>query len=286
MEASARQAQWEDLAIRDTPQSAEQIQASYLTHELRAPITSIRLGLEIFQEQVEGRLQGDEKHMLSLAVRNTARLEGLVNDIMDHAKIMAGKMQIERRPCDAWQLVGEAMDSLQALALAKGVKLSKQWEGPLPRVHADARRIVQILTNLLSNAIKFTPARGTVTVCVKEGRFEHAGTLVFRVKDTGCGIAAKDIDKVFDVFAQAGSSVKQSEGTGLGLTLAKSMVSLHGGRIWAESWRELGSSFHFTVPIAREDLSAAVEVYPKPLEYHGLLVALARRMNAILAMFV
>lgn len=305
METSVSQAQWEDLVIRDAPQPSapaapkasapvpakaaqtpEQVQAAYLAHELRAPVTAIRLGLEILQEQVEGRLQADERQMLSLAVKNTARLEGLVNDIMDHAKLMAGKMIVDKEPCDARQMILDAIDSLQAMALAKGVKLNKEWEGPLPRVSADARRIVQVLTNLISNAIKFTPARGTVTVSVKEGRFEHEGTLVFRVRDTGCGIKPQDIEKVFDMFIQSGSPVKKSEGTGLGLTLAKSMVALHGGRIWAESWKEVGASFYFTVPIAAEDLTTPVEVYPKPVEYHGLLVSIARRMNAVLALFV
>lgn len=285
MDALPAQAQWEDLALRNAPACPEQIQASHLTHELRAPLTAIRLGLEIFQEQVEGRLEADEKQMLHLAVRNTARLEELVNDIMDHAKLMAGKMRIEAKPCDAWQLAGEATDGLRATALAKGVKLERKWEGPMPRIQADPKRIIQVLTNLLSNAIKFTPSRGSVTVSIQEGRYEHQGTLVFRVKDTGCGIAAKDLETIFGAFAQAANAGK-AEGTGLGLSLAKSMVELHGGRIWAESWRQLGSSFYFTVPIAKEDLASPVEVYPKPLEYHGLLVAAARRMNAFLSMFV
>jgi signal transduction histidine kinase len=184
-------------------------------------------------------------------------------------------------------LVNEAADEMQTLALAKGVKIVKQVEEGLPRVSAEARRVVQVLTNLLSNAVKFTPARGTVTVSVKSARNEHAGTLVFRVKDTGCGIAAADLEKVFDLFAQcAPSEARQSCGTGLGLALARAMVGLHGGRLWAESWKGAGASFYFTIPIAAQDMVRRVEPYPEPPQFHGLFVDLMRRLNAVLAMFV
>ena len=293
-------AQWEDLVIRQPEQptpapipapapvkAPEQIQASYLTHELRAPVTAIRLGLEILQEQVTNKLEGDEKQMLSLAIKNTARLEGLINDIMDYSKIVAGKMTVTREPCEARALIGDAVDAMQAMALSKGVKLAKEIDEGLPRVSAEAGRVVQVLTNLISNAIKFSPARGTVTVSVRAGRNEHAGTLVFRVKDMGCGIRAEDIEKVFEMFVQtAATGQKKSGGTGLGLTLARAMVELHGGRIWAESWKGAGASFYFTIPVAAEDMIRRIEAYPKPLEYHGLLVNVYRRLNAFIAMFV
>jgi signal transduction histidine kinase len=171
------------------------------------------------------------------------------------------------------------------MAIGQGVKLVREDAEPLPRVGAEGRRIVQVLTNLISNAIKFTPARGTVTVSVKKGQHEHAGTLVFRVKDTGRGIAAKDLDNIFKMFQSSGK-VKQTEGTGLGLTLARQMVELHGGRIWAESWRQMGASFYFSIPIASEDMTEKIKVYPKPVEYSGLLVNIARGLNAVLAMFI
>jgi signal transduction histidine kinase len=289
--------QWEDLAISAAPQGTAPVvpvqkpyqptalPASYLTHELRAPITSIRLGLEILQEQVDGRLDADEKQMLSLAVKNTSRLEGLVNDIMDYSKIMAGKMKAAKELCDPRELLAESFDSMRAMALAQGVKLVKEEGEPLPRINAESRRVIQVLTNLISNAIKFTPARGWVTISCSKGRFEHEGTIVFKVKDTGRGIPAKDIENIFDMFVQS-STTKASEGTGLGLTLARLMVEMHGGRIWAESWKGTGASFYFTIPIASQDLFSKVEVYPKPLEYSGLLVSMARRFNAFLALFV
>ena len=304
-----QQPQWEDLAIREpeakaspapdplprppfavksaTGRVGRQVQAAYLTHELRAPVTSIRLGLEILAEQIEGRLEGDEKQMLLLAIKNTRRLEGLVDDIMDYSKIAAGKMAIVKEACDARVLVDDAVDALKAAATAKGVKILKNVGSLLPRAAAENRRVVQVLINLLSNAIKYTPARGSVTVTVAEGRREHAGTLMFKVKDTGAGIPADQLEKVFGMFEQAScSNIKKAEGTGLGLTLARAMVELHGGRIWAESWKDCGATFCFTIPIADVDLARPVEVYAEPLQVHGLVAEFARRFNAFLAMVV
>src|SRR5262249_10501055 len=155
---------------------------------LRAPVTAIRLGLEILQEQVAGRLAPEESQMLEVAVKNTARLEGLVDDILDYSKIMSGKLGLERSACDARELLSEAAEGLRATALRRGVRLSRVEGEPLPRIDADPRRVVQVLTNLISNALKFTPARGTVTVSVERGRREHDGTLLFKVKDNGRGI--------------------------------------------------------------------------------------------------
>ncbi len=279
---------FEDLVIRNQKpkQAAEPMMASYLTHELRAPVTAIRLGLEILQEQTGDRLAPDEKQMLALAVKNTSRLQTLVNDIMDYTKVISGKMNLKLVATDCRDMVSEVTESFQAWAITKGIRLVKEDPGPLPRVMADADRIIQVLTNLVSNALKFTPARGIVSISVKEGTGQHAGTLIFKVKDTGCGIPEKDLEKIFESFVQSAENGKQCDGTGLGLTLARSMIQLHGGRIWAESWKGIGSSFFFTVPICAADLPEPVEVYPQPTEYHGLLMNVYRRLNAFMALFV
>jgi signal transduction histidine kinase len=296
---------WEDLVIRPEERAAQSaalfppvipgdagqpssqtLPPSYLTHELRAPVTAIRLGLEILQEQIQTRLHADEKQMLDVAVKNTARLEGLVNDIMDFSKIMAGKLKAQKEPCDPRALMRDAVDCMQSLAVAKGVKLVCDDGEPLPRISAEPRRILQVLTNLISNGIKYTPARGTVTVSCKLGEREHAGTILFKVKDTGRGIPAKDLDKIFDMFIQSSVTKSADGGTGLGLTLARLMVHLHGGRIWAESWREVGATFFFTIPIEQSDLRKKIDVYPKELEVSGMLLSLSRRFNSFLALFV
>ncbi|NNN04719.1 MAG: HAMP domain-containing histidine kinase [Elusimicrobia bacterium] len=303
----AEQPTWEDLVIRPAPSAPvaapaparpavavpaalrprqRQVQAAYLAHELRAPVTSIRLGLEGLSEGAVDRLTDDERQMLDIAIRNTLRLEGLVNDIMDYSKLAAGRMEVAKEPCDARALVDEAVDAMRAAATARGVRLVRDAAPGLPRCSAESRRVVQVLVNLLSNAIKHSPQRGVVSVSVREGTREHAGTLLFRVKDTGPGIDAADLERVFGLFEQAGGTVKKSEGTGLGLTLSRAMVELHGGRIWAESWKGCGATFCFTIPVAASDLSRPVDVYAEPLQVHGLVAEFARRFNAVLALFV
>ena len=292
---------WEDLAIRKqeealssaparrrpAPRAAHQVQAAYLAHELRAPVTSIRLGLEVLAEETSGKLNVNEKQMLTLALRNTERLEGLVDDIMDYSKIAAGKMTILKEPCDARALIDEAVDVMKAAATAKGLKIIKDVNPLLPRCGGEGRRIVQVLINLISNAIRHTPPRGSITIGVAEGRHVHDGTLLFRVKDTGSGIAKDQLEAVFGLFEQAaGATVKKTGGTGLGLTLARAMVELHGGRIWAESWEGCGATFCFTIPIASADMSHPIAVYSEPLQMHGLIADFARRFNAFIAMIV
>ena len=264
--------------------STQKTQAAHLAHELRAPVASIRLGLEVLSERLEKRLEPGELRMLRLAIRNTHRLEGLVDDIMDYSKIAAGKMAIVKEACDARALVGDAVDAMKAAATAKGVKIVKNVDPLLPRVAAEKRRVVQVLINLLSNAIKFTPARGTVAVAVCEGRRAHGGTLMFKVKDTGAGIAADQLENIFGLFEQAASGGVRSAGTGLGLTLARAMVELHGGRIWAESWAGGGATLCFTIPIAPVDQSRPAAAYAAPLRIHGLAAEFARRLNAFLAL--
>lgn len=301
---SENQAQWEDLVIREAPSAPaavpappaakapvrpalrpqqHQVQAAYLAHELRAPVTSIRLGLEGLADAAVDRLQADERQMLEIAIRNTLRLESLVNDIMDYSKLAAGRMTVAKEPCDARALLDEAADAMRAAAVSRGVRIAKDVAPGLPRCSAEGRRVVQVLINLLSNAIKHTPARGTVTVSAAPGAREHAGTILFRVKDTGPGLAAADLERVFGMFEQAGGTLKKTEGTGLGLTLARAMVELHGGRIWAESWKGVGATFCFTIPA---ETARPVDVYPEPLQVHGLIAQFGRRLNAVLALFI
>lgn len=234
--------------------------ASYLTHELRAPLTSVRSALNILADELKDRLQPDERQMLAIAIKNSERLGGLINDILDYSKLQGGGIQLEPKPCTARDLLQEAVDSLQAWALTKGVKLLRvESEEAPPQVQADPGRTAQVLVNLLSNAIKFTPRGGRVEVSAKPGSGRLWGQVVFSVKDSGCGIRAEDLSRVFNVFETSAATGRKGEGTGLGLTLAKSFVELQGGKIWAESWHGHGSTFRFTLPVAASEPSFAEE---------------------------
>ena len=261
----------------------EQMLASYMTHELRAPLVSIRSALAILQDQIDGRLAADGREVLSLAVRNTERLDSLISDILDYGRIQAGKMAMNLEALRAEELIREAADSMRSWAVSKGVAIvCEEPEDQLPLVIADRRRTVQVLVNMLSNAIKFTPAGGRIEIRAKRGGNEHLGTIAFTVNDSGPGIPKKDVDRIFRCFEQSALGAKTSKGTGLGLTLAKAMVELQGGRIWAESPPDSGAAFTFTLPIAQSDMARPLKAYPKPAEYHGLLVDLFRRLNSLM----
>jgi signal transduction histidine kinase len=265
------------------PEDTERKLASHMTHELRAPLTSIRSALGILLMQLGERLAPEERQILQMAVRNSERLDSLINDIMDFSKIRAGKMSVEPAAADPRELIQEAIESLRSWATAKGVRLVRaETDEPAPRVFADRRRTVQVLINLLSNAIKFTPSGGKVEVSAVLGRFDHAGAVLFKVKDTGPGIPAADIERVFRSFEQSALGRKSSQGTGLGLTLAKAMVELQDGRIWAESWKGLGATFLFTLPIHTGE-TRPVKLYPEPVRYHGLLTSIYKRLNSVVA---
>ncbi|MFA6093449.1 MAG: HAMP domain-containing sensor histidine kinase [Elusimicrobiota bacterium] len=290
MSERASQTQWDDLL--EGPEASEprkfaagteteQRLSAYMTHELRAPLTSIRSALALMQSQLDSRLETEERQVLSLAIKNTDRLNNLISDILDYEKLRAGKMTVERTALHPEHLMLEAAESLRSWAVSKGVRLiCTASSEPLPRVFADRRRTVQVIINLISNAIKFTPAGGRVELSAALGSYEHAGTVLFKVKDTGPGIPGKDLENIFNCFEQSALGIKTSQGTGLGLTLSRLMVERQGGRIWAESWRGLGASLFFTLPAHAPDVARPVQAYPQPIEYHGLIINISRRLNS------
>jgi signal transduction histidine kinase len=225
--------------------------ASYMTHELRAPLTAIYAALSMMEIQLAGGGDDGMRRMMTLALRNAERLNGLVTDILDFEKLSVGRMRMDFAPTAPEKLLAESADSLRASALAKGVSLHcGPREESLPRVLADGRRCVQVLTNLLSNAIKFTPPGGRVELSARAGGPGHPQAVLFEVADTGPGIPAEDLERVFGCFEQSALGEKTSSGTGLGLTLARLMVEGQGGRIWAEGRRRRGAAFLFTLPVA------------------------------------
>ena len=232
----------------------DQLTSGYLTHELRAPLTAIRCSLEIVLEEAPGVLKPEDRELLELGLKNTKKLNLLIDDIMQLSKIQTGRMSVALAPEDPIALVRETVGDLGPWLQRKGLKLSLNAPLKCPEILADKRWIVQSLTNLLSNAIKFTPAGGNIGVSLEEGKDEHAGFVVIAVSDTGCGIAPGDIRKVFGYFVQVGSPEHRAEGSGLGLSLARSMVEIQGGSMWVDSRLGEGATFSFTVPICKEKL--------------------------------
>jgi signal transduction histidine kinase len=241
-------------ALRESERAKDEF-LSVVGHELRTPLTSIRGSLGLLDGGVLGALPEDAANMVAVAVLNTDRLVRLVNDILDIERMAAGRLALEPAPVDAAELVRQSIQVVEATADANGVSLRVEAapgaeEAPIV-VHADADRVVQALVNLLGNAVKFSSAGGVVTVTVAR----EDDVALFAVRDGGRGIPADCLESIFERFRQVDASdAREKGGTGLGLPIARAIVDQHGGRMWAESNEAVGSTFRFTLPLAREDL--------------------------------
>ncbi len=218
-----------------------------VTHDLRAPLTSIRAALEILEGERKESLTEAEKRLLDTALGNADRLAAMINTILDFSKIAEGQMSVNPAKEDAAAIAREARDCLAPWARKKRIEIElSAAEGLLP-VAADRLRIVQVLVNLLSNAIKFTPVGGKIAMFVGPEPRAPEKAALFSVSDNGPGIPKESLGKLFEKFSQA-PSPHAAAGTGLGLAISKALVHLHQGRIWAESEEGRGAVFSFTIP--------------------------------------
>jgi signal transduction histidine kinase len=213
-----------------------------ITHDLRNPMTSIRGFLKFLIDGVGGPITAQQKQMLGTMDRASLRLLVLINDILDIAKLEAGKMTLSLSAMDIRPLAGRVIELHSGLALKKLIKVVQDFPENLPLIQADPELIERVLSNLLANALKFTPENGEVSVKVQD----VGNDLRVEVKDTGDGIPSEYIDKIFDKFQQVAGQRKG--GTGLGLTICKNIIEAHLGRIWAESKLGEGAKFIFTIP--------------------------------------
>jgi signal transduction histidine kinase len=224
---------------------------SYITHELKTPLTSLTEAVHLLQEKVAGPITEKQSRLLVIIDEDARRLLRLINDLLDLSRMKAGMLSLQVEPWNLGGLAREAVASLNPLALKKGLQLKlmmKHDPGPL---RLDGNRIYQVFTNLISNAVKFTPPGGVVVVSVSiyDGSLDEVQV---SVADTGIGIPREDRQRIFDRFYQLESFPSgKGEGFGLGLSIARHIVKAHGGRIWVESEPPQGSTFFFTLPIRR-----------------------------------
>jgi signal transduction histidine kinase len=178
---------------------------------------------------------------------NTQHLAGLINDLLDLAKIEEGKVELQSERVSLGGLAHEVMETLKPIAAEKLIEWAVISE-PSVLVWADREKVTQVLTNLIGNAIKFTPPHGKVKV---SSTIESDGWVRLSISDTGPGISANKREKIFDKFYQiAPNGAPKPKGTGLGLAICKALVELHGGKIWVESELSGGSTFCFSLPAA------------------------------------
>ena len=194
-----------------------------------------------------GELNEKQEEYLKDIYASGTHLLSLINDILDLSKIEAGRMELELTDFHLPTAIDNALMLVRERAGRRSITLQTSVDERLGQIQADERKIRQVVLNLLSNAIKFTPEGGRIDV----GAVLKDGTVEISVSDTGIGIAPDDQEAVFEEFRQVGTADKKAEGTGLGLTLCRKFIELHGGRIWVKSQVGASSAFTFTIPVLR-----------------------------------
>jgi signal transduction histidine kinase len=219
-----------------------------MSHELRTPLNAIIGFSDLLGEQMYGPLNDAQQQYVS-DVRGAGRhLLALINDILDLSKVEAGRMELSLSDVSIADTLEAGVAMNRPRAARNDIALDMDIEPGIPSIRGDERKIRQVLFNLLSNAIKFTPPGGRISVRAVSAD----GNVEVAVSDTGPGIALEDQERIFEEFQQAGAAARSSvEGTGLGLTLSRRFIELHGGRLWVTSEPGAGSTFRFTLPIER-----------------------------------
>ena len=217
-----------------------------VSHELRTPLNAIIGFSEVLGEKMFGELNEKQAEYTDDILSSGRHLLSLINDILDLSKIEAGRMELEVTTFHLPDAIENALTLIRERASRHGIRLNQVIDDRLGDFTGDERKVKQVLVNLLSNAVKFTPEGGQIKVEASLGD----SAAIISVVDTGIGIAKEDQEAIFEEFRQVGSNyAHKREGTGLGLTLTRKFVELHGGKIWVESEAGKGSKFTFTLPI-------------------------------------
>ncbi len=262
LEAELAQNKRELAKAKRQLREADRLKSEFIatvSHELRTPLNSIIGFAKLLLKQKIGPLNPTQQTDLSFIYDSAQHLLSLVNDILDLSKIEAGKIRLDLEWMTVEEIIVGAMASTLILIEGKPIELREEIEPNLPQVFVDRGRIRQVVLNLLSNAAKFTDA-GSITLHIHKIMKNDQDFICFSVKDTGIGIAAEDMDKVFEAFRQIDSSVaRRAEGTGLGMPISYRLVALHGGELWVESKLHEGSTFCFTIPLELSGFLKATE---------------------------
>ena len=216
-----------------------------VSHDLRNPVNAVKMltGAMLDQERDE-KLPAEIVEYASVIRQAADQMDGLIRDLLDVTRVEAGKLVVAAIRENTEELLSDALRTLAPIANEKELTLRLDAPDHMPDVLADRERIGQAVSNLVGNAVKFSSAGGGITVRVTVLEQE----IVFSVSDKGQGMTSEQLSHAFDRFWQ--SSRTDRQGAGLGLAITKGIVEAHGGRIWAESVPEVGSTFYFTLPIA------------------------------------
>jgi two-component system OmpR family sensor kinase len=258
----------------ESSQQAMRDFVSNVSHELKTPLTSIQ---GFSQAIVEGATSDDAARRRAAGIihQEATRMARLVEDLLDLARIDSGQIIMKKASLDLAQILTGTVERLLPQAAQKQVQLIKKWE-PLPPVLGDGDRLAQVFTNLLDNAIRHTPAEGRITISSQvvtdlprprraradlgqpdatPGLSEQGNFIEVSITDTGPGIPAEDLARIFERFYQVDKSRKRSQGTGLGLAITREFVEAHGGAVRGESVEGLGTKFTVVLPVPQSEFS-------------------------------
>jgi two-component system sensor histidine kinase GlrK len=218
---------------------------SSVAHELRTPLSTIKMGTSFLEEGGEGPITEGQRSLLAKLEKESDRLITMLNSLLDLSKMEAGMMSFNLKPQNIGPLLNQAIEEIGPLVEAKKINLEVVVMEGLPIIKIDRERILQALRNLIGNAIKFSPEKGRVKISVRS--VDHG--VEVSVADAGPGIPAEDLTTIFEKFKQATiGGYPPIQGTGLGLAISKQIITYHGGKIWAESELGQGSTFIFVLP--------------------------------------
>jgi signal transduction histidine kinase/CheY-like chemotaxis protein len=231
-----------------------------MSHELRTPLNSIIGFSRVILKGIDGAISDLQRQDLTAIYNSGQHLLGLINDMLDLAKIEAGKMELAFEETNIAEIIGSVMATAGGLVKDKAIKLTQTVPEVLPAARADPIRVRQILLNLVSNAAKFTEAGEIVVAVSVQSDTVGAQELRISVKDTGPGISPDDQAKLFQAFSQVDDSpTRKTGGSGLGLSISQQLVQMHGGRIGVDSAPGKGSTFYFTLPVYQAGLETSAK---------------------------
>lgn len=220
-----------------------------VSHEVKTPLAAAREFVALTLDGIAGPINDRQKEYLTYAIDSCDQITAHFNDLLEMTRLDAGKVTLDLQWASIDQVLTRSLAAFSAAVEAKQLYVKLEVAPSLPEMRIDSNRVIQVLANLLSNAVKFSPLKGKITVLIKLN--DDQRHIMVAVADSGCGIHEDELPKVFERLYQAKKEGEQQSeiGLGLGLSISREIVSLHGGQIWAESFLGRGSTFSFELPI-------------------------------------